>query len=497
MFQPTLAPRSIFMHWQTAFLLLMFIASRVLSFAIVHHPVIQSIMCLLLMTLLILLYFKQRAWGWYLALGELLLGGSGRFFEFFGISIRTLFLFTFMLLWILHALGFPNLRERLHIPHRLFYFCVSLILFLALAIGNGVANGHPTTAIIGDFLPYLFFLYLLPAYYALQEEKHHAFFVRLALVFIAGSALFSLSTFAWYASDAGHLQDGYYQWFRHTLDGKITDMGYQFFRVVLPEHLLIVPLILLIGSLLMRNEKHNRWWNVFLCAAILILAINLSRIYFLALAAGLFVLLYTHSMKRWAAVSALIVSFLFLSFTGLHLVASRGESSGWGLLGLRFGGIVAPQADESASFRMALLPGILNTIYKNPLLGVGLGASIPFIHPQKNIQTSTTQFDWGYLELAAEFGMAGAVAYLAMIVLGIVELIKKIRQAPDWHDFYTGLTAGMIAFLIMNVTSPALFHTFGILYFVFVFTFAMKPESMFEQLVTLLYRIFNRLRPSS
>ena len=107
---------------------------------------------------------------------------------------------------------------------------------------------------------------------------------------------------------------------------------------------------------------------------------------------------------------------------------------------------------------------------------------------------TTPHFDWGYLEMWAELGVIGALALLGLYIFTATLLIKKIKTAPDWHDFDVGLLAGIVALLVMNITLPALFHVFGILFLVFVLTVAVKQMSIFEQITIVLYRVFNKLR---
>ena len=97
-----------------------------------------------------------------------------------------------------------------------------------------------------------------------------------------------------------------------------------------------------------------------------------------------------------------------------------------------------------------------------------------------------------------ELGIFGILTFLSLIVFIIKTLLKKIRSLADWHDFDVGLLAGLISFLIMNITSPVLSHIFGIIYIIFVLTIAMKNQpNLIEKLIDLLYRIFNRLHLSN
>ena len=83
---------------------------------------------------------------------------------------------------------------------------------------------------------------------------------------------------------------------------------------------------------------------------------------------------------------------------------------------------------------------------------------------------------------------------LFLYIYAIFLLAKKIRMIPDWYDFDVGLLATLISLLIINITSPALFHVFGILYLVFALSIASGHTNIFEYIIILLYKIFNSIK---
>ena len=163
---------------------------------------------------------------------------------------------------------------------------------------------------------------------------------------------------------------------------------------------------------------------------------------------------------------------------------------------MRITSLAMPQTETSSATRMMILPEALEMVKDNPILGVGLGATITFRNSNTYEMVTTRQFDWGYLEMIAELGALGALALLSLIFFAIKKLLTKIKNAPDWHDFYVGLLAGVVAMLVINLTAPALFHVFGIIFLVLVIAVSLKPESAFERTIDLLYRIFNRFKHS-
>ncbi len=495
MYEEHLTNKSIFFTRQTWWLLFLFFAIRILSYFLTGQIAIQAVIIFCLIMLLGILYFKNPDWALYLVLAEIFLGGGGHFFEFLGLSIRTLLIGFYLVLWFGDQLGRQIFWQKIKIHNSLQYLLLFFFIFLLINAGVGLYQGHSVKDVLQSFLPYSLLVLLFPSFHIFQNEKTQNFLVRNICVFIIGSALVSLFVFIIYSSGIGVLQDGFYHWYRDIALGKITDLGNGFFRVVEPEHLLIVPFILLIASLLMRDEKHHKMWRLLIFLASITLILNFSRGYFLALLVGFLVLKYKHKWHRWLIVSATTVGLMALIFISINLIASQGRSLGLELFGIRVLSLVQPQMEISAATRMMILPSILEIIKSHPLLGTGLGSSVTHFNELLYNQETTRQFDWGYLQMWVELGLFGFLTFLWIIFFTISSLIAKIRFYADYQEFDVGLLAGLVAFLTMNITSPALFHIFGIIFLILVITLTLKPANLvFGQLIDLLYRIFNRLK---
>jgi len=491
-FQSILTKESIFLDKQTLLLFVLFFVLRIGSFFLMGHSIIQGFLVFCIIMLFAVLYFKETHYGWYLLLGEFFLGGSGNFLEFFGLSIRTTLLITFLFLWLVQHIVQKKRRFRLRIDHKIGYALLAFSVFILISAWLGIRHGHGFHEVVADLIPFTYFALLLPFYHYFYKKETQEYFVRLLFVFLLGSAIFSLLTFFIYSSGLGVIHDAFYTWFRDVAMGKITDMGNGFFRIVTPEHLLVVPAVLMISSLIMRNEKHHNNWYAFLFMGLLILVFELSRTYLLALFVGLLVLKFKHKVKYWLKVCAMNGAIFLLLFVGTNLVASGFSDTGLGLLGVRFASIAQPALETSAYTRSQLLSPIWNLVLQHPILGNGLGASITFLSPTTYALVTTSQFDWGYFELFAEFGLLGSISLLVVLMLVAYELIQKIASLSDYHDFYVGLLAGFVSLLVMTVTAPVLFHVLGVFYFVLLLAIIMKPITIFDETLATLYRIFNR-----
>lgn len=440
-------------------LLLLYIVVRVTSFFLINIPIGSEIIGAIAVALFLYTCLENLSAAWTILVLELLLDGAGHFFEFNSLLLRTWLLGIFACFWvwkIVRAKKLPPLP-----PKNILITFGIFGAFLSWAIVGGFLHGHHTMYILQDAILYLFALLLFPA---LEFETTEKTIYQTALaVFVWGSAIFSGLTLALYSLGISVLQDPYYHWFRDVAAGKITDLGAHFFRIVTAEQLFFVPIILVLMSLLMKKSE-KKWW-LLLTPALFVLALNFTRIYLLAIAAAAFVLLYQTPWKQWFKISALSLVTFLLIFFGAHLGASRGQSLGLELLGVRVSGVRAPETDPSGAIRIALLPDIKNTIKKHPLLGSGLGTTATYMDPITKTPQTRTQFDWGYFEMIAELGILGTIAYLAF--LGTI--LYNFARATRLDDHLSrGLFAGALALFIINITTPALFQGFGILYFIYI-----------------------------
>lgn len=484
--------KSIFFQKQTFWLLIFYFFIRIFSFYISGHAILQGIIVFLILMLMGILYFKKPEWSWYLVLGELFLCGSGHYLEFMGLSIRTLMILFFLFLWFSYTFGQTNFKEKLTLNSKLTILLFLLFIILGISIITGLSNGHEMTRVIQDLLPFSFLLLIFPAFHLFSQPKSQEYLVRLLLVFIIGTAIFSIITFILFSTGTTEIHQEFYKWYRDINVGKITDMGQNFFRIVEPEHLVIVPFMLILVSLLMRQEKHHKMWRVLLFLCTIVLTLNLSRGYFLALMVGLLILKYKHRWWKWFRESFILVMTIIITFTGIHYLSSGGTSLGLDLFGLRIKSFASPGIEISTQTRMMVLPAIIDMIKIHPIIGSGLGANVIFLNTATLQNVSTPHFDWGYLEMWTETGLFGMIIITCLYLLAIYLLIKKVKNIPDWHDFDVGLIAGLVAFLIMNITIASLFHVFGILFLIFSMAIALKDTIISERTTTILYQIFNK-----
>lgn len=451
-------------RWITVSLIFLFVFLRICSFFTYELVLFNQIIGAGLVALFVFFCFKKISFAWIILVTELLLDGAGHFFEIQGLILRTWFLGIFGLFWVIQKIR----QRQFALPVQKFFLwqIVAVTSVIILAAVNGFVKNNTPLYILQDAILYFFLFLLLPASEFVSETKKY-FSVSLK-AFIVGSGIFSLFTFFYYSSGIGILRDEYYHWFRNIAGGKITDLGDNFFRIVLSEHLFIVPILLVLTSLLIHNSKNKKLWLLVIPTSV-VLVLNFSRIYFVALAVGMLILAIKNSFKKWFTVSALVTTCVLTFFSSFYLFASRGNSLGLELLGLRIGGTTNPNEEVSGAIRLAILPKAIEKIQSHPIIGSGLGTTITYTDPATKAQVTRTQFDWGYHEVLAELGIVGTIIFLFFLLSIVFSLGRNIYTSSAQKEnlpLLRGLFAGAISLFVINITTPALFQGFGILYFV-------------------------------
>lgn len=407
------------------------------------------------------LLMTKNIWGWYGIALEFILGGSGGYLGFHGITLRTWLLGAAIVAWGFSAIGLKRSSTTLpvirpatsgiikNIPYVIFLLW-AVALFGVL---YGFWRGHSPRLIIADLIPYAFFFYYFPLRKLTASKGFHRLCRSAVSAAVIGNLLLIAFTLAGFSTGIFVLQDSYYHWYRDVALGKITELPFHFYRLVLDEHLLLIPLMLYFLYQII-YKKFAFSYGLLTAGLLAILSANLTRIYLVALVTGMLLLFSPARWKRWLVVSASAIFFFIAFFSLLHWGTSRGHSFGWELFGLRLGSIAAPAIEDSSLSRLWLLPKILEKIRHYPLLGTGLGDTVTVYSPIFKAEVATPHFDWGYLELWAEVGTVGLLVWF--MLLGW--LIKKNWQAslPRW------LPASLGALAITNLTAPALFHTLGV-----------------------------------
>lgn len=483
-------------HPQTLFLFLGYIGIRLVSFFIQPFAFIEGALVFGLIMGLAAAYFMDVRLAWHLVLFELILGGSGNLLSLGTISLRTLVIYTFLFLWVLHHGGMQGHRHRLKVPHKLFAFVAALGTFGLISALIGLSNGHALARVAADLVPYSYLLLLLPAFHMLHDpdDLKQGFFLRTTVVFVIATAASALLYEVLFSTGIAELHAPLYNWLRDIHAAKLTDMGTGFWRIVFPEHLVVVPGALIVLSLLMRDEKHHVLWRILLGLGMLILVLNFSRTYFLAFTVGLPFLLMRHKLKAWLKEIGVALATMLVIFLSVHLTASLGQSSGFELLVGQFAAIADPSSETSAWTRAQLLQPISEAYLTAPMFGLGLGATLS-VPNSIGIDQETDQFDWGWFETGVEMGAVGVMILLALLFFLIRNTLKHVSLATHHRDLHVGIIAAVVSMIVMHIFAPILSHTIGIMLLIFLISLSSVPILSHEMVIHKIYRLFHKHSP--
>lgn len=407
----------------------------------------------------IILLLKNDNRGWYIIALEIMLGGAGNFLNIHSIALRTLLLPASLLIFFGQKIWRHQLMDYLK-QERREAILIKLLLGIAV-VGSiiGLYNNHARVLVMSDIIPYAYLLYYFPLKALLQDKQFIGLAKNATIAALIGNAAFILFALVGFSTSLFVLQDTFYHWFRDVASGKVTELPFNYFRIVLNEHLLLVPVTIFFVSKLLAKEQ-TKLYGLLTALSLLILSTNLTRIYFIALAVGLFALIRQSTLKRWfITCSVVVVSFMAI-FVTLHTTLSRGQSLGLELFGLRLQSIVSPTMENSSLSRLLLLPKIKEKIALHPVIGNGLGDTITVYSPVFKKTVTTPHYDWGYLEILGELGIIGFVIWIIFITQLFLKFKKE--QLQIWH------LGSLLALLAITITSPALFHGLGIIWITYL-----------------------------
>ncbi len=462
-------------------IVLLFFIFQLLSFLAYLWPNISSAIFFLIVFIAIGLAWYKIEYGFLVLVFEFFSGHGGHLFEFSGISLRLTLFMIVMFIWLIRKIAgqkqwFVSLKKISP-----FYILFLLLLFFILfGLGRGLVNNNPVLA-IKDFINYSYFLLIFPLVDILRTRRTFHQISTIAQAATIGIAFLTIIVLILFAANLVEVHNIFYWWWRGVVIGKATFAGNNFFRIVTPAHLLILPLFLVYLSLLagrgkgkagIKKQKKIVWLAVLASLAILI---NFSRAYLLGLLAGLIFLARGLNWRRWLAFSLVVVVILAAEFVLIYAIVSGGQVlASLKFLGFRAETVVSPEEELSSSTRLAILPRLKEKIIQQPILGTGLGTTVSYLDPLTNQPKTTFHLDWGYLEIWLELGLLGLLSYLSILFFIFYQGWRKITVLAGnvlKKRILIGLLAGLISIAVATLTGPFLFHPLGI--FCLTFTAAV------------------------
>lgn len=199
------------------------------------------------------------------------------------------------------------------------------------------------------------------------------------------------------------------------------------------------------------------------------MALAFSRGAIVALALALpFALLFRVLQFRHIVLGIVAASLLLLALPHYtERVASIGQVAAQ-TLGLSPGGL--RNADGAARGRMTEMKATAMVFIDYPIFGAGPGMAevhYPDYAPVVggNVRPGTRKSHNLYLELAAETGLVGLIAFLAMILMVFVQLERARKRLANRDPLLWGIVCGLELGLIVYLMTSMFLHTAYVRYF--------------------------------
>jgi O-antigen ligase len=216
----------------------------------------------------------------------------------------------------------------------------------------------------------------------------------------------------------------------------------------------VVLLLFSVPLLLLWSLQTKRWsLRLFLIAGclleLLILMKTYSRSGYLSMAFTLLMIAVLGQGK----IRRLGILLCFLGVCGL-LGLQETRDRLVTLVGIRTSGPGVSQGLASVNYRRQLASIALNEFSKKPVLGVGFGNIGARAATYSPLLANKSTAENTYLEILAELGLVGFLAYLFFLGIAWSTLktgLNRVRGDPNIEPFYVALAAGFCGFAFNNL----------------------------------------------
>lgn len=466
------------------------VALELISALTIFHPIANSIATFILGVLVMLLAWKKPVAALGILLIELLIGSKGQLLQFGAwpatISVRIVITGMFLLGWAISIVQKKRWRDILHASRaHTQYLALALLIVYAFARGAGLGNG---SRVLSDGNAWLYWIALLPI---LDVVRAHRTQIRRTLVpiFFVGIFWLACKTLGLeylFSHGFSSFSPQAYLWVRRTGIGEVTHVIGNAFRIFMQSYVYTTAAWILAVAWWMGERNggddgraqtaksravSSLAWGV-MCAATFLLAISLSRSFWIGTSAGFITLLVMLSRERvewwkrlWGPISAKIAAFLLVGIVLAFPVPPMKTASLFDLFGSR-----VTLEEAAVVSRWRLLPMLIKKIAEHPILGSGFGATVTYqthdpriLKEHSDGRYTTYAFEWGWLEHWVKFGILG-IPVMCWILISLGRRLRRTNE-PLW--LRAGAVSSLVALASLHFFTPYLNHPLGFL-FIFV-----------------------------
>lgn len=227
---------------------------------------------------------------------------------------------------------------------------------------------------------------------------------------------------------------------------------------------LLIPIGLALAYFFGRVDFIKRWWLVGILALLLVnFILTVSRGAYIGLGATflVFAIFYFKRVFTWKNIAIIIV--LGLVFWGVSFALSKGKYSAKDAFLKQATLQDSKKGSESIQGRLLAFEKAFDAFKANPVLGIGIGNYGPYV---KNYPAVAPITGWDivnnqYLELAAETGIVGIIAFGLIILVLIMRTFLALKYAED--PFLKTTLIGLFAAFIGVMVQYNFFSTLYII----------------------------------
>lgn len=449
--------------------LLLMVAAEAVSLLAYLYPVLSAPLLLAVFLGTLVLALKNPRWGIYLLFGEVFLGSKGHLLAAnvgpIVFSLRLAIFAAVFLAWAAVLLG--NLAQNFPRSFRgLPWLYWVLVAAVGLGAVHGSLGGNGVANVFLDANAYLY-LGILPSVWLAYRERaelDNLLDILAAAVIVLGAQTAVL--FVWFT----YALPGVATVYHWTLDqgiGEITGNVGSASRVFLQAQFYSVMGLFVFGL-------HKRpYQKTIVALAVVSIILGFSRSFWLGIAGGgafLLAVMLWRFRSYGLVILRLGVTVLLIAILEVGLLYAAVSGSRNALSAAVTSRISDPTQEAAGSARLLLLPELLAGIRQSRLAGKGFGAQITYssylpdkITPQNPEGKITSYaFEWGYLDIWLKLGLLGLLIYLFFIA----RIFRRGFDLLGGQDdrLVLGLLAGLMALLVLNLTTPYLNHPLGIGY---------------------------------
>jgi len=452
---------------------------------------------------------------------ELLVGSKGQILQFGNwpvtTSLRIILTTAFVIGWaisiiqnVLFGGGGRRSSWRGLLKHRTQYVALFALIVFAFVRGKFLGN----TFVLADANAWADWVLLLPVLDITSRNKNEIRkLIPVFFVCIFGLAFKTLGLEYLFSHGFKSIAPDAYLWVRRTGVGEVTLVVGNAFRIFMQSYVYVVAAwIFSVAFLLtppassweeevLKDEKSKSppllkrglrefcaW--LLLASSTFILAMSLSRSFWIGTVAGLIALAILLSRahiawgkRLWSPISAGLVGLMLVGAVLAFPLPRVNMASLADLFGSR-----ASAGEAAAASRWNLIPVLWHKILEHPILGSGFGATVtyqskdPRIVAQTGTGTYTTYaFEWGWLEHWIKLGILGIPVMLCILISlgwriwclesreGKVESGQNIHSPLSTHYFLplwfrSAAVSSLIALGVLHFFTPYLNHPLGFLY---------------------------------